>query len=66
MNTPGRTVGSWWDRHNNAFYLEKLVRGGKSREASESRPERNAEPVVGLLWRPISLWPRHSRSAPPG
>ncbi len=55
MNTPGRTVTGWWNCHNNAFYLERLVRRSAAEEPPESRLEANAEPVLGLLWRPISF-----------
>lgn len=55
MNTPGRAVSGWWDSHNNAFYLERLVRGGGAQERPESERDGNDQPVVGLLWRPISF-----------
>jgi len=55
MNTPGRAVSGWWDCHNNAFYLERLVRGNAPSEPQESAPSEKAEPAIGLLWRPISF-----------
>jgi hypothetical protein len=55
MSTPGRTVSGWWDFHNNAFHLERLVRGSAVQEPAETRPNRNAGPAIGLLWRPISF-----------
>jgi hypothetical protein len=55
MKTPGRTVSSWWDCHNNAFYLERLVRGNTAQEKPETRRTGNGEPAIGLLWRPISF-----------
>jgi hypothetical protein len=55
MNTPGRTVTGWWNCHNNAFYLERMVRGGAAEEAAQPSPQPNTEPVLGLLWRPISF-----------
>jgi hypothetical protein len=55
VNTPGRTVSSWWDRHNNAFYLERLVSGSTAPEEPESRSSANERPAIGLLWRPISF-----------
>jgi hypothetical protein len=55
MNAPGRTVSGWWNCHNNAFYLDRLVRGSTAPEPVETRPEANVAPAIGLLWRPISF-----------
>ena len=55
MNTPGRTVTGWWDCHNNAFYLERLVRGSAEQEPPKTLSEERREPTLGLLWRPISF-----------
>jgi hypothetical protein len=55
MNTPGRSVGGWWNCHNNAFYLEKLVRGSNAEEEPQAPREERDSPLIGLLWRPISF-----------
>jgi hypothetical protein len=55
MNSPGRTVSSWWDCRNNALYLERLVRQGAPEENVGVQVETAKTPVFGLLWRPISF-----------
>ncbi len=55
MNTPGRAVSGWWDSHNNAFYLEKLVHQSDADEKSDSARPDSAKPALGVLWRPISF-----------
>jgi hypothetical protein len=55
MNRPGRTVSGWWDRHNNAVYLETLVRGRRSDEKGKPAPKPPEDAPLGLLWRPITF-----------
>ena len=61
MNMPGRAVSGWWDSHNNAFYLEKLVHQSDADEKSDGAEPESAKPALGLLWRPISF-PRTAAS----
>jgi hypothetical protein len=55
METPGRTVSGWWDSHNNALYLERLVHPSTADENAGDRKDASAKPAFSLLWRPISF-----------
>jgi hypothetical protein len=61
MNTPGRAVSGWWDSHNNALYLEKLVHQSDADEKSDKAELESAKPALSLLWRPIPF-PRTAAS----
>jgi hypothetical protein len=61
MNTPGRAASGWWDSHNNALYLEKLVHQSDADEKSDGAEPESAKPALSLLWRPISF-PRTAAS----
>lgn len=61
MNTPGRAVSGWWDRHNNALYLERLVHQSTAEEEPDNAEAPPAKAALSLLWRPISF-PRRAAS----
>jgi hypothetical protein len=61
MNAPGRAVGGWWDSHNNAFYLEKLVHQSAADDQPDGAESESTKPALSLLWRPISF-PRTAAS----
>ncbi len=53
MGTPGNIVSGWWDCHNSAFYLDRLVHQSSADEIAEARDEAPETPALSLLWRPI-------------
>jgi hypothetical protein len=61
MNAPGRAVNGWWDCHNNALYLEKLVHQSSADEKADAAEGAPAKPLSSLLWRPLSF-PRSGAS----